>query len=322
MGRPRKKRKDLPERVYFNHGAYFFVGSDKKWISLGRDYPAAMRAWALLIEKPAEPIVTVNQLLNRYQVDVLPYKGERTQQDNLTEMSWLRPVFGEMSLRDIRPHHIASYRDSRAGKVRANREIALLSHALNKACEWGLLETNPCAHVKRNKEAGRTRYIEDDELTVFRSLAPKWLQLYIDLKNLIALRQQDMLVLKWEDFAADRLDSFMQKVSKNIRIVQTEEITEILDAIPRNGPYLFPKKNGEVMTGNAFKAAWTRVRVKYLKEKGITFTEHDIRGKVATDMDDIFKANKLLGHSSIQMTEDYIKQRKTDVAEPLSRRKK
>lgn len=36
------------------------------------------------------------------------------------------------------------------------------------------------------------------------------------------------------------------------------------------------------------------------------FTEHDIRGKVATDMDDIFKSNKLLGHSSIQMTEDYI----------------
>lgn len=51
------------------------------------------------------------------------------------------------------------------------------------------------------------------------------------------------------------------------------------------------------------------------------FHEHDIRGKVATDMDDPHAVQKLLGHASIKMSEEYIKQRGTDVVEPHRRDK-
>ena len=65
-----------------------------------------------------------------------------------------------------------------------------------------------------------------------------------------------------------------------------------------------------------------RVVTKYVEKGGVRFTEHDIRGKVATDMDDPYRTQKLLGHSSIQMTEGYIKQHKRDVVQPHSRGKK
>lgn len=58
------------------------------------------------------------------------------------------------------------------------------------------------------------------------------------------------------------------------------------------------------------------------RHTGERFTEHNLRGMVATDIEDAAAAQKLLGHKSITMTEAYIKARKTDVVAPLSRKKK
>ena len=52
------------------------------------------------------------------------------------------------------------------------------------------------------------------------------------------------------------------------------------------------------------------------------FHEHDLRGKVATDMDDPVAAQKLLGHKNMGMTEDYIKARQTEVVQPHTRKTK
>ena len=72
----------------------------------------------------------------------------------------------------------------------------------------------------------------------------------------------------------------------------------------------------------AFQSVWGRVMRKFVKAGGTRFTEHDIRGKVATDIDAPYQAQKLLAHSSIKMTERYIKQRKKTVIQPHSREKK
>ncbi len=58
------------------------------------------------------------------------------------------------------------------------------------------------------------------------------------------------------------------------------------------------------------------------EDRGARFHEHDLRGKVATDMDDPVAAQKLLGHKDMSMTEDYIKARQTEVVKPHTRRKK
>jgi integrase len=152
-------------------------------------------------------------------------------------------------------------------------------------------------------------------------LCQTWLQAYIDLKCLIALRQQDMLTLRWADFEGERIDSVIKKVSKKLRIAKTNEISEVLSRLPRNGEFLFPLENGELRDKNAFHSVWGRVMHEFIEAGGMRFTEHDIRGKVATDMDDPYHAQKLLGHSSIQMTEGYIKQRKNNVVQPHSRKK-
>ena len=63
----------------------------------------------------------------------------------------------------------------------------------------------------------------------------------------------------------------------------------------------------------AFQSVWGRVMHELIKAGDTRFTEHNIRGKVATDIDDPYQAQKLLAHSSIKMTEQHIKQRKKTV---------
>ncbi|MNF60912.1 hypothetical protein D3C81_1905590 [compost metagenome] len=56
----------------------------------------------------------------------------------------------------VTPQTIAQYRDKRSAKVRANREISLLSHIYNIAREWGItIKENPAAGVRKNKETPR-----------------------------------------------------------------------------------------------------------------------------------------------------------------------
>lgn len=50
-------------------------------------------------------------------------------------LSKLRPVFDTAPIDAILPQHIARYRDARSAPVRANREIARLSHVFNMARE-------------------------------------------------------------------------------------------------------------------------------------------------------------------------------------------
>lgn len=83
-------------------------------------------------EKPVD-LTTMKGIFDRYVRDVSPKKGERTQKDNMAELKQLRPTFDEAPIDSITPFNIAGYRDARSAKVRANREIALLSHVFNMA---------------------------------------------------------------------------------------------------------------------------------------------------------------------------------------------
>ena len=58
---------------------------------------------------------------------------------------------------------------------------------------------------------------------------------------------------------------------------------------------------------------------KFIADGGVRFHEHDLRGKVATDMNDPVATQKPLGHKDMSMTEDYIKVRETEVVKPHTR---
>jgi integrase len=195
MGRRRKTRLDLPQRVYFNHGAYFYAPLVGPRIHLGRDFGPAMAKWAEVVGRPAR-MRSMGEVMDRYMLEVAPKKSPRTYQDNIKEIAKLRAVFGHMQPYELTAPDIYAYMDARGAPVRANREKALLSHVFSYAIRWGIVKDNPCRDVKRNPEKPRERYAEDCEIEAFKSEASEFLCCYVDLKYMTSMRKGDLLRLR------------------------------------------------------------------------------------------------------------------------------
>ena len=149
MGRKRKSRRDLPERVYHKHGAYFFVEPNGKWNKLEKTLPEALAEYGKMIEP--ENLNTMGQIMDRYLAEVVPEKAATTQESQTRYIRRLREVFGYMKPDEIKPKDIYRYRDIRQnknGKATANKEKETLGSIFSKAIEWGITEKNPCKVVK------------------------------------------------------------------------------------------------------------------------------------------------------------------------------
>lgn len=105
-----------------HHGAFRYVPRDGKPISLGREYGEAMRKWAEIVQ-PAEVVGTVGSLIDWYLVNVAPKKAPRTYKDNLKEAEFLKKGLGHIPYTQLKPHHVATYRDERGkdAPIRARR---------------------------------------------------------------------------------------------------------------------------------------------------------------------------------------------------------
>lgn len=103
--------------------------------------------------------------------------------------------------------------------MRANREIALLSHAFNMAREWGLTDReNPCRGVKRNKETPRDVYITDEIWNAVYEEAASDLRLTMDLAYLTGQRPADVRKMRWADVDGEYLFVGQGKTAMKLRI--------------------------------------------------------------------------------------------------------
>ena len=71
MGRKRKSRRELPERMYYKHGAFYFVTKDCKWLHLGQTATEAFKEYANMAVEPKR-ISTMGQVMDRYLNEVVP----------------------------------------------------------------------------------------------------------------------------------------------------------------------------------------------------------------------------------------------------------
>ena len=299
MGRPRKHRKDLPERVYFRRQTYYFVSRDGKWHNLGKDYYKAMERLAL-INSTAMPAHSLTVYIDRYIRDVIPGKAPRTQADNLRELELLRAVFGHMRPEDITPPDIYAYMDRRP-KTRGNREKALLSHLYSYMIRWGVAESNPCRLVKRNPERPSTRYIEDDDYLAVREIMPPPVQKAMDISLLTGLRQGDVLRLQKADIKPEGLLVTTGKTGRRLLFEMTDTLAEVLALrLPSKASvgslWIVHNYQAQRYTSSGFRAQWQKHMRRAIEAGKISqetrFAYKDIRAKAASDGHD----DNLLGH--------------------------
>lgn len=332
--------KGLPAGWRHKHGAYYYrppiqlrdLWDGKTEYRLGKTLSEAYRVWAEKLDYYADARL-MGDLLDRYALEVIPLKAPKTQTSNQISIRKLKAVFGEMPIEAVKPKHVYQYRDIRGkqGKTAANRDIEVLSHSFTKAIEWGLCENHPIkGKVSKFSTPPRKRYVEDWELAETLKVASPFITSYIRLKLLTGLRRGDLLSLKVSDLQEDGIHITPRKTAnstgKKIIIEWSDDLKFAVDQVMalrkkilslwlfhtnRGQPYI--KDNG---TANGFDSIWQRFMQKATRQTSLInrFTEHDLRAKVASDLE-LEHARMLLGHSSSVMT-DRVYRRKPNRVKP------
>jgi integrase len=142
-------------------------------------------------------------------------------------------------------------------------------------------------------------------------------RLAMDLALLTGQRQGDIIRFRWANIREVTVDgrTFSElnleqsKTGKRMAIEITPELEAVLDQcwqIEGGGhagsEYVLPTKFGRPFTSAGFRATWQRVRLKWERSGGANARFHDIRALAATKCATPEEAQRLLGHSNIQMT--------------------
>ncbi|WP_268562943.1 tyrosine-type recombinase/integrase [Pseudomonas protegens] len=311
--------------VYFT---YDLGGKPRKEIYLGKDYGVAIMEYARLERDRTSAaavakVITFRYVAEKYLVEFVPTKGVNTQKDNLREMKNLLAFFDDPPgpLDNIEPIHIRQYLTRReSAPVRANREKALFSGIWNYARNKGYTAlAPPCTGIKGNKETGQDNYVEDELFQRVYEKADVGLQDAMDLFYLTGQRIADTLKMDERDIRDGRLAVQQGKIKAKRRIEITGELKIVLDRImARKDSHQFRSTRLIVLEdGTPLTVAMLRRRFDLAREaagvKKADFQMRDLRAKAGADKfeasGDILQARDQLGHTTVVMTEHYIRNR-------------
>ncbi|MFJ7884560.1 tyrosine recombinase XerC [Pseudomonas sp. NPDC096917] len=327
-----RERKKASGRIFYY---YDTGGKDRKEIPLGSDYGLAIMEYAKLERDRTATdlvakVITFRYVAEKYLVDVVPSKKPATQKDNVRELKNLMSFFDDppAPLETIQPLHVRQYLTWRkAAPVRANREKALLSAIWNFARDIGYTAlANPCAGIKGNKETGRDIYIEDALFKRVYEKADAGLQDAMDLAYLTGQRVTDTRLMDERDVREGQIWVLQGKTNAKRRIEITGELRVLIDRImSRKSEHkvrstrLIVTENGTPMSVAMLRGRFDLAREAAGVEKS-EFQMRDLRAKAGTDKaessGDILQARDQLGHTTVVMTEQYIRNRKGKKVSP------
>jgi integrase len=165
------------------------------------------REWSIRLEyeKRVAPIEhTFYEALERYKNEVAVYnKGARW--DTIRIKKLKKDPLADVLLDDLKPPHIAEWRDRRLKEVKpssVNRELNLISAVLSRcAKEWGWMDDNPVASVKRPRNPPpRDRRVSDEEVAeIYRASHRDDIPVLLELAIETGMRLSELTGIQPED---------------------------------------------------------------------------------------------------------------------------
>lgn len=245
------------------------------------------------------------KLVNDNKLSAASYKTNELEVENL------KKAFGKMQVTAVLPEHIWSYLHEFRGvqaPIRANREIALLSSMFKRAHGKGLVKSNPCEGVERNKEIPRDRLVTDKELRDFfkfawnKSDSGKRAALALAIAYLTGKAQAQILKLTTDQFLDDGIYFGKRKRGAATHVRWSRLLRKLVNTALAMPSRVKPKnvihtQDGSAYTTDGFKTIWQRLQSEWVKMGNERFTFHDIRAKTVTDVTEKGeRASNLTGH--------------------------
>lgn len=337
----------LEKRVYWHKGQFRYRHRDGKWEGLGTDVAKANARARVYNDPNGLYGTFgywLDCYLADAEAGRLPAgrkKAPRTISDNKIEAEYLKAALGKLYPQDIanNPRILSEYRDRRIrpdgrGATRANRELSLTSALFAWLIELNHcpgLTVNPVRFVRRFTEKPKERYVEDHEYQAVYAIALRSVCMAMALAYRTLQRPGDLLRIGASSFRTKTIGGVQKRVltvtqgktGQTVDIEITPELEDAVTMLSGDGPLgklrlsesvtkLVPSiihtTAGEAYTEDGIGAMLRR----YCKKAGVpTFGLMDIRAKGATDMylhgTPLEVIQVLMGHTSVQTTEIYIK---------------
>lgn len=306
----------LHVRMYFKHGAYWYVVGGK-WHKLGATYERAMQSYSAWIAPTGGMAKLIDEVYQWYErrverEDLAPrslaqYRSVRERIDT---------AFEEFAPGQVKPKHITTFLDFyfEDSPAQGNIALSVLRTIFTRGVRWGRCDFNPAREVEAFKVTPRDRYLTDEEFVAIRRAADPWLRVILDMCYLTAQRIGDVLHIKQADVSEEGISFQQQKSKKRLLVESTPELQELVAEARRQskvaGVYLFAKSATLPHHYDRVRDNWIRA----CKAAGVGDARlHDIRAKSLTDADaEGLDAQKLAGHTSQAMTNRYLRVLRTD----------
>lgn len=233
----------------------------------------------------------------------------------------LTPFFGDISLNKVCTFDIERYKKHRqsanAKPGTINRELAVISHLLNKALDWKWLDHKPC-NIKRLKEdSGRIVYLTTEQIAKLLDAAKEdqcpYIYPFIVIGLSTSMRRMEILSIQLKNIDLNKRVIFIPKAKAGAREQPiTQQLASFLQshlvtAIP-DQEWLFPAKRsaaGHVM--NIEKQFRRVVTAAGLDPKEVV--RHTLRHTAITHLVqagvDLPTVQRISGHKTLQMVVRY-----------------
>lgn len=267
---------------------------------------------------------TINDLLDRYNEEVLPRKRSAKSQRGVLE--WWKNEIGHLKLADtntsvIKECQLKLLRGMTPRGLRqpstVNRYLALISHAFNVAIkEWEWIDKNPAENVKKSPESrGRVRFLSASErkalLLACQESPNKYLYSIVLLAISTGMRLGEIMNLTWDDinFLGRGIHIKETKNGHPRSIPIGKEVTKHLSELSKvrhlQTNLLFPSPT-HLQTPIEIRKAWNNA----LANSGVeNFRFHDLRHTAASYLAmngaTPIEIADILGHRTLQMVQRY-----------------
>jgi integrase len=238
---------------------------------------------------------------------------------------WVDPVIGKMPFKDVRPFHMEKLKKSMSDAGKAPRSIQyalavvrqVFNHAKRNGVHAGESPTSMVAQPKLNNK--RERFLTHEEAGILLAkLATKSQQLHdMAIVSLhCGARAGEVFDLTWGcvDFGNGTILLLDTKSGKNRRAYMTSEVREMLKNKGPGKPneLIFKDTKGNKIAdiSNSFARVVEELGLNVgVTDRRLKVTFHTLRHTHASwhvmDGTDLYTVMKLLGHSTISMTERY-----------------
>jgi integrase len=234
----------------------------------------------------------------------------------------LESRFSDKKLAEVSVANLQEFYNEKAEATSAstaNRILAFLSPVFNRAKEWGdFFGDNPTEKVRRRKPNNhRLRFLSEVEIKELLNVAETRIRPVLVCAILTGMRKGEILGLRWEnvDLEHDTIFILQSKSGKPREIPMGKKLKDVFLALK-------PNPAGSVF--NIPEITLRRQFARALKNGKIQeFRFHDLRHTFASHFvmrtGDLPTLQKILGHSSPQMTQRYAHLAKEHLAEKMDK---